>query len=32
MPDRYYQIELKIERDGGDDIQVFDDFYFKVVN
>ena len=32
MPERYYQIEIKIERDGGDDIQVFDDFYFKVIN
>jgi len=32
MPERYYEIELKIERDGGDDIQVFDNFYFKVVN
>jgi len=32
MPERYYKIELKIERDGGDDIQTFDDFYFKVVN
>jgi len=32
MPERHYKIELKIERDGGDDIQTFDDFYFKVVN
>tara|TARA_R110002012_G_scaffold107384_1_gene249083 strand:- start:8250 stop:9383 length:1134 start_codon:yes stop_codon:yes gene_type:complete len=32
MPERYYKIQLKIERDGGDDIQTFDDFYFKVVN
>jgi len=32
MPERYYKIELKIERDAGDDIQTFDDFYFKVVN
>ena len=32
MPERYYKIMLKIERDGGSDIQTFDDFYFKVVN
>lgn len=32
MPERFYKIMLKIERDGGDDIQTFDDFYFKVVN
>jgi len=32
MPERYYKIQLKIERDAGDDIQTFDDFYFKVVN
>ncbi len=32
MPDRYYKIQLKIERDAGDDIQTFDDFYFKVIN
>ena len=32
MPERYYKIQLKIERDGGDDVQTFDDFYFKVVN
>ena len=32
MPERYYKIMLKVERDGGDDIQTFDDFYFKVVN
>lgn len=32
FPDRYYKIKLKIERDGGDDIQTFDDFYFKVIN
>ncbi len=32
MPERYYKIQLKIERDSGDDIQTFDDFYFKVVN
>jgi hypothetical protein len=30
MPERYYKIMLKIER--TDDIQTFDDFYFKVVN
>jgi hypothetical protein len=32
MPERYYKIQLKVERDGGNDIQTFDDFYFKVVN
>ena len=32
MPERFYKIMLKIERDGGNDIQTFDDFYFKVVN
>jgi len=32
MPERYYKIQLKIERDSGDDVQTFDDFYFKVVN
>jgi hypothetical protein len=32
MPERYYKIQLKIERDAGDDIQTYDDFYFKVVN
>ncbi len=32
MPERFYKIMLKIERNGGDDIQTFDDFYFKVVN
>ena len=31
FPERYYKIELKVER-GSDDIQTFDDFYFKVVN
>jgi len=31
MPERFYKIMLKIERDGGNDIQTFDDFYFKVV-
>tara|TARA_R110000796_G_scaffold250161_1_gene378797 strand:- start:844 stop:1983 length:1140 start_codon:yes stop_codon:yes gene_type:complete len=30
MPERYYKIMLKINR-GSDDIQIFDDFYFKVV-
>ena len=30
MPERYYKIMLKINRDGGDEIQTFDDFYFKV--
>ena len=30
FPERYYKIKLKIERDGGDDVQTFDDFYFKV--
>ena len=32
MPERFYKIMLKVERDGGNDIQTFDDFYFKVVN
>jgi hypothetical protein len=32
MPERHYKIQLKIERDNGDDVQTFDDFYFKVVN
>lgn len=32
MPERYYKIQLKIERDAGEDIQTYDDFYFKVVN
>ena len=32
FPDRYYKIKLKVEREGGDDIQTFDDFYFKVIN
>tara|TARA_R100001377_G_C3190087_1_gene110195 strand:- start:100 stop:1239 length:1140 start_codon:yes stop_codon:yes gene_type:complete len=31
MPERFYKIMLKIERDAGNDIQTFDDFYFKVV-
>ena len=31
FPERYYKIKLKIERDGGDDVQTFDNFYFKVV-
>jgi len=32
QPERYYKIVLKIERDGGDDVQVFSEgFYFKVV-
>ena len=31
LPERYYKIALKIERDGGDDIQIHEDgFYFKV--
>ena len=30
MPERYYKIMLKCER--ADDVQTFDDFYFKVVN
>ena len=31
MPERYYKIALKIERDEGEDIQVHEDgFYFKV--
>ena len=32
MPERFYKIMLKIERDGGNDVQTYDDFYFKVVN
>jgi hypothetical protein len=32
MPERFYKVMLKIERDGGNDVQTFDDFYFKVVN
>ena len=32
MPERFYKIMLKVERDSGNDIQTFDDFYFKVVN
>jgi hypothetical protein len=31
MPERYYKILLKVEREGGDDIQIHDDgYYFKV--
>ena len=31
QPERYYKFVLKVERDGGDDIQLHDDgFYFKV--
>ncbi len=31
MPERYYKIVLKVEREGGDDTQIHDDgFYFKV--
>ena len=32
MPERYYKIMLKVERDAGNEVQTFDDFYFKVVN
>ena len=32
MPERYYKIQIKVERGNGNDIQTFDDFYFKVVN
>ena len=32
MPERYYKIMLKIERGSNDDVQTFDDYYFKVVN
>ena len=32
MPERFYKVMLKIERDGGNDIQTYDDYYFKVVN
>ena len=31
MPERYYKIMLKIERGSNDDVQTFDDYYFKVV-
>ena len=31
MPERYYKIMMKIERDAGNDIQTFDDSYFKLV-
>jgi hypothetical protein len=31
MPERYYKILLKVEREGGDDVQVHDNaYYFKV--
>ena len=31
MPERYYKILLKVEREGGDDIQIHDNgYYFKV--
>ena len=31
MPERYYKILLKVEREGGDDVQIHDDgYYFKV--
>jgi len=31
QPERYYKFVLKIERDGGDEVQIHDDgFYFKV--
>lgn len=31
MPSRYYKILLKVEREGGDDVQIFDNgYYFKV--
>ena len=31
MPERYYRIMLKIERDGGDDVQIHDNgYYFKI--
>lgn len=32
MPERHYKIVLKIERDGGDDVQIHDEgYFFKVV-
>lgn len=32
LPDRYYKIILKVERDSGDDIQIHDKgYYFKVI-
>jgi hypothetical protein len=31
LPERYYKILLKVERDGGDDIQIHDNgYYFKI--
>ena len=31
MPERYYRILLKIERDGGNDVQIHDNgYYFKI--
>lgn len=31
MPERYYKILLKVEREGGDDVQVHDNaYYFKI--
>jgi len=31
MPERYYKILLKVEREGGDDVQIHDNaYYFKV--
>jgi hypothetical protein len=31
MPERYYRILLKIERNGGDDVQIHDNgYYFKI--
>lgn len=31
LPERYYKIILKVERDGGDDVQIHDNgYYFKV--
>lgn len=32
FPERIYKIAVKIERDGGNDTQIFDDFYFKVID
>jgi len=32
MPERYYKIVLKVERDGGDDVQIHDEgYYFRVI-
>jgi hypothetical protein len=31
QPERFYRIALKVETDGGDTVQIFDNnYYFKV--